>query len=140
MHRLTALCSCLLLGSCATALPTPSPDMAWIELRTIAGNQLIAQELDKRTWNDGRYFEVNPGAHALQVNFSFDLPGGGSGGGRGMGDETRTCVMTLSYDTFSAGQRYQLRAGKMGYQPWIRLYDQQQQVVARGQTLRCPAY
>ncbi len=138
MHRLLTLGSALLLGACVSALPTPNPAMAWVDLYTVAGNELIAQEVDRRNWPDGRYFEVTPGAHQLTVNFSFDLPGGG--GARDMGDETRTCVLALSYDQFSAGQRYQLQAGKLGYQPWIRLYDGQQQVVAQGQTLRCPAY
>ena len=38
---------------------------------------LMADRLDGRPVNDGRYFQISPGAHELQVRLQFDVPSGG---------------------------------------------------------------
>ena len=35
----------------------------------------------------------------------------------------------LTFKDFSAGQRYQLQAGSIGFRPWIKLYDHQQKLL-----------
>ena len=124
-----------LLGACAGPLPAVDPQQAWIELSSVPGNVLMADRLDGRPVNDGRYFQVSPGAHELQVRLQFEVP---SGGHDGMAElQTRTCRLHLRFGSFVAGQRYRLKAGQQGYRPWARLYDSQQQVLVRGKTLRC---
>ena len=123
------------LGACAGPLPAVDPQQAWVDLATAPGNVLMADRLDNRSVNDGRYFQVSPGEHDLQVRLQFDVP---SGGQDGMAElQTRTCRLHLRFPAFVAGQRYLLKAGQQGYRPWARLYDSQQQVLVRGKTLRC---
>lgn len=43
----------------------------------------------------------------------------------------RDCQVKLTFKDFSAGQRYQLQAGSIGFRPWIKLYDHQQNWLAR---------
>lgn len=128
----------LLISACAGPLPAVDPQQAWIDMTTMPGNVLMADRLDNRPVNDGRYFQVSPGAHELQVRLQFDVPGGGRDG---MAEtQTRTCRLQLHFPNFVAGQRYVLKAGQQGYQPWARLYNSQQQVLVRGKTLRCGGF
>lgn len=34
----------------------------------------MAHRLDDQRWPDGRYFQVAPGAHQLDVRFQFEAP------------------------------------------------------------------
>ena len=142
MPRILACSLLLLLGGCAKTLPAADPDKAWIDLYTIARNQLSANALDGRDWAQGRYFEVSPGAHQLQVRLQFETSGGGGGSREhdGGGGGTRTCILALDYDHFEAGKKYQLKAGTMGHRGWLRLYDEQGDVLSRGKQLRCEAF
>lgn len=130
------LISALLLSACASPLPPHDPTLAWVDLYTPASDLLMADELDDKRLNDGRYFQVSPGAHELQARFQFDTPGGG---GADMMAEPRqmTCEIRVRYADFAAGQRYHLeaRAMLMSAQAW--LYDEQRTVLARGEVLRC---
>ena len=129
--------SLLLLGACASPLPARDPSMAWIDLYTPAGNLLMADELDGKRLNDGRYFQVTPGAHELIARFQFEVQGGGNLMSEPM---LRTCEIRLRYDGFSAGQRYRVEARPllMNAQAW--LYDEQRNVLARGKILRCGTF
>ena len=128
----------LLTSACAGQLPVVGPQQAWIDMATMPGNVLMADRLDNHPVNDGRYFQVSPGAHELQVRLQFDVPSGGRDGR--VETQTRTCRLQLRFPAFVAGQRYVLKAGQQGYQPWARLYDSQQQVLVRGKTLRCGSF
>ena len=129
----------VLCGACAGPLPLPDPQQAWISLASRPGQLLMADRLDNRPVKDGRYFQVRPGAHELQVRLQFEVPGGG--GIDGLAEpQTRTCLLRLHYAGFAAGQRYVLRAGEQGYRPWARLYDDQQHPLARARVQRCGAF
>lgn len=72
----------LFLAGCAGPLPQPDPQMAWVELRSAPANTLLAERLDGERLSDGRYFQVTPGRHVLEVRFQYELYGGSGGGGR----------------------------------------------------------
>lgn len=126
----------LLLGGCASPLPQPDPKQAWVELYAPAGELLMADELDRQRWPDGRYFQVSPGPHDLQVRFQFEA---NRGGGIGLDSEPLllTCEIRLRYADFQAGQRYRIEARSMAMTAQAWLYDEQRQVLARGKVLRC---
>src|SRR5690606_28558382 len=75
--RLPLTCSLLALAACASPLPQPAADQAWVELPPRGGYTLMAHRLDDQRWPDGRYFQVTPGAHQLDVRFQFEVAGGG---------------------------------------------------------------
>lgn len=132
------LAICLLLSACAGPLPTPDQQLAWVDLYSAPGNLLSANRLDRLPVNDGRYYQLTPGPHQLQVRLQFELPGG-NGREQFGGGEQRTCLFSLDYADFQAGQHYRINAGQQGYRGWVRLYDAQRQVLARGRQLRCGA-
>jgi hypothetical protein len=141
MPRILACILLLLLTACAKALPAADPAKAWVDLYTIAGNQLSANELDGLDWSEGRFFEVKPGKHRLQVRLQFEVSGGG--GGRhhnGGGGGIRTCMLALDYGNFEAGKKYLLKAGTVSRRGWLRLYDEHGNVLSRGKQLRCGAF
>ena len=129
----------LMLMACGKALPAADPAKAWIDLYTIPGNYLSANQLDGRDWAQGRYFEVEPGKHELQVRLQFDISGGAGREHTG-GGQTRTCILALEYDQFAAGQKYRLKAGQVSRRGWVRLYDSAGNVLSRGKQLRCGAF
>ncbi|MNC77496.1 hypothetical protein D3C75_1294640 [compost metagenome] len=49
----------------------------------------------------------------------------------------RDCQLNVKFKDFSAGQRYQLEAGSIGFRPWAKLYDEQRKVVGKGQPAGC---
>ena len=136
MRRLTLIASLALLGACASPLPPHDPGQAWVELYSPPSDLLMAEELDGERLNDGRYFQVSPGAHELIAHFKFEVPGGG---GFGMMSEPthRTCELRVRYEDFAAGQRYRLEARPMVTQAQAWLYDEQRNVLARARVLRC---
>ena len=98
MRYLALLVCLLLLGACASPLPARDPGMAWVDLYTPASDLLMAEELDGKRLNDGRYFQVSPGAHTLDVRFQFEVAGGG-GGSSDFNSEPRqmTCHLRLQF-------------------------------------------
>ncbi|OEC33022.1 hypothetical protein SAMN05216600_11167 [Pseudomonas cuatrocienegasensis] len=126
----------LLLGGCASPLPPPDPQQAWVNLYAPAGELLMADRVDRQRWPDGRYFQVSPGPHDLQVRFQFEV---NRGGGLGMSSEPLelTCEIRLRYADFKAGQRYRIEARSMAMSAQAWLYDEQRQVLTRGKVLRC---
>ena len=139
MSRIVSCGLLLLLVACGKALPAADPTKAWIDLYTIAGNQLSAKEVDGLDWAQGRYFEVKPGKHELQVRLQFDISGGAGREHTG-GAQTRTCILAVEYDQFAAGQKYLLKAGQVARRGWLRLYDSQGNLLSRGKQLRCGAF
>lgn len=139
MRQLLLCTTVLFLSACAsTPIPPANPTQAWIDFATpTPGAKLVmAQRLDGKNLNDGRYFQVPPGSHELMVRFDFEVPTGGSFGGFGQTTD-RTCFMTLQYNDFQAGQRYVLEGRSLAYTPNIRLYNAARQLLAEERSVNC---
>ena len=139
MRYLALLGGMLVLGACASPVPSADPSQAWVELRSDAGTLLMADRLDGQRLNDGRYFQVPAGAHELQARFQFEV---NSGGGLDGAYKPRqvTCEIRVRHDNFVAGQRYRLEARPMQMKAQAWLYDEQRNVLARGKVLRCGTF
>ncbi|MDV3440577.1 PA0061/PA0062 family lipoprotein [Metapseudomonas otitidis] len=135
MRRLLVLALPLNLVGCGLIMPSPDPDQAWIAFAPQQRGALEAARVDERPLEDDRYFQVQPGRHALEVRYRFDVDG--SAIGTAQPSLARTCLLTLDYADFAAGQRYEMRAGEIGFRPWVRLYDERQREVARAREGRC---
>ncbi|MGX5217381.1 PA0061/PA0062 family lipoprotein [Pseudomonas sp. S9] len=139
MHRIALTACALALTACASELPQPSPDQAWVDLYASAGYLLMANKLDGKRLDDGRYFQVPPGAHDLEARFQFEVPGGGSLGG--MSEPVQmTCELRYRYDNFEAGKRYQIQARPLMREAQGWLYDEQRNVVAKADVMRCGTF
>ncbi|HZJ95956.1 MAG TPA: hypothetical protein VFD11_10455 [Thiopseudomonas sp.] len=123
----------LVITSSACAAPLPEHDlgMAWIDVRTQAGHQLSAQRLNRKKVDDARYFQVNPGAHQLQVRLTYEQ------GGSLIGDSQRRCLVDIAYDDFQAGQRYSIRALAKGWTVRAWLYNAEGQRLIESNSIRC---
>ncbi len=134
MRSLFAVGTLVLLSGCST-LPDPDPNQAWVDLAPFDNTSLHAVQVDERDWADKRYFEVQPGNHELTVRYQFAV----APSNIGPVDEPlwRDCQLNLTFKDFSAGQRYQLQAGSIGFRPWVKLYDQQQKLVGQGMPAGC---
>lgn len=136
MRRILLLPSLLLLSACAGPLPSADPQQAWVAVQGAPGDVLMAASLDGVAVQDGRYFQLSPGAHTLHVRLQFERQGGADGLSE---PQVRNCLFTLSYAHFAAGQFYRLKGAQQGLRGWVRLYDQQQ-VLARGKELSCRSF
>ncbi len=124
----------LSLGGCAF-MPTPDPSQAWVDLRTSESNTLQAAQVDAHALEDDRFFQVSPGQHELHMRLQFAVEPTNIGpDSQGL---DRTCVLKLDYPEFTAGQRYNLVAGSIGFRPWAKLYNQQHQLLAKAREGRC---
>ncbi|WP_449430419.1 PA0061/PA0062 family lipoprotein [Pseudomonas putida] len=114
------------LGACVSPLPPADPKQAWVELSTITpGRVIMADRLDGKRLNDGRYFQVTPGKHELVVRFDYEV----YAGGLSTDPTERTCYLTVRYDGFKAGERYRLEARAPVMEPQVLLYDANRKVV-----------
>ncbi|TBU85608.1 PA0061/PA0062 family lipoprotein [Phytopseudomonas dryadis] len=139
MRPFALLVSLLLLGACASPLPQADPDKAWIDLKGSGIDLLMADRLDRERVNDGRYFQVTPGAHELDMRYQFEVSGGG--GGAFMSEPRQmTCDIRIQYDHFAAGQRYRVEARSLVMRGQAILYDAERNVLARGKNLRCGTF
>lgn len=132
--RIRLLVMALVLSGCASPLPPADPAKAWVSLYSHAGTVLMADRLNGERWPDGRYFQVEPGAQELLVRFQFEVQ---RGSWLESEPQLTTCQIRFRYADFAAGQHYRIEA-----RPWLMkaqawLYDDQRQVLARGQVLRC---
>lgn len=123
------------LGACVSPMPPVDQKQAWIDLYTTTpGKVIMAERLDGKRLNDGRFFQVTPGKHELVVRFDYEI----NVGIFNMDPTERTCYLTLEYDGFQAGQRYRLEARALATtEPNARLYDAQRQVVAKERLTHC---
>ncbi len=95
------------LGACASPLPPVDPKQAWVDLYTMTpGRAIMADRLDGKRLDDGRYFQVTPGKHELVVRFDYEI----YAGGMLTSPKDRTCYLTVRFDDFKAGERYRLEA------------------------------
>ncbi|MDD1961369.1 MAG: hypothetical protein WCC62_13320 [Pseudomonas capeferrum] len=134
MRPLFAASTLMLLSACST-LPDPDPNQAWVDLTPLDETSLHAVQVDERDWADTRYFEVAPGSHELTVRYQFPV----TPSNIGPVNEPlwRDCQLNLTFKDFSAGQRYQLQAGSIGFRPWVKLYDHRQKLVGQGLPAGC---
>ncbi|WP_259639785.1 hypothetical protein [Pseudomonas syringae group genomosp. 3] len=103
--------------------------MAWVDMRTLTGQLIMADKLDDENTYDGRYFQVTPGRHELQVRYDYEYRSGGMGM---IGDEYTeiTCYVSVRYEHFAAGQRYMLEVRSLANSVDAWLYDEKRNVVA----------
>ncbi|AMB86220.1 hypothetical protein AWM79_13280 [Pseudomonas agarici] len=123
------------LGGCANPLPAVNPQMAWIDMGTRTGTLVMAESLDNQRLDDGRFFQVTPGAHELTVRFDFDV----YAGGMAMNTDPleRICYISVPYEHFEAGRRYHLEAVALSFDASARLYNDKREQVGESQNVRC---
>ncbi|MFR0673908.1 hypothetical protein ACLUUI_09515 [Enterobacterales bacterium AW_CKDN230030176-1A_HGKHYDSX7] len=134
MRTRFTLAALMLLAGCST-LPEPDPSQAWVDLAPEQNTALHALEVDDHAWDDKRYFEVAPGQHELTVRYQF--PVAPSNIGPQAESLWRDCQLNVTFKGFDAGQRYRLQAGSIGFRPWVKLYDQQQNLLGQGAPAGC---
>lgn len=129
---LPALVTLSTLGGCISPLPPQDPRQAWIDLvlrEPAVGASLLAESQDGRRLDDGRYFQLTPGAHSLKVSYNYELYGGGFGPRLGWNNPLQIqCYLELDYGDFQAGRRYRLEAEHTFGQGQITLYDGQREL------------
>lgn len=139
MRQLWLCVAALFISACtSTPVPPVDPQQAWVDFTTPTPDAklVMAERLDGKKLDDGRYFQMPPGPHELMVRFDFEVPSGGGLGG--LGQMTyRTCFMTLRYEHFKAGQRYVLEGRSLAFTPNIRLYDSARQLLAEERSVNC---
>lgn len=121
----------IVCSACAAPLPEHDPDMAWIDVRSQAGHQLSAQRINSTKADDARYFQVDPGAHQLQMRLTYDR------GGSNTGDSQRRCLVDIDYADFEPGQRYSVRALAKGWTVRAWLYSSEGQRLIESKPTRC---
>lgn len=94
-----------LLSACAGHLPKPDPSDAWVGLREETQNSMLAEKLDGVELKDGRYFQVKPGGHKLELLLYKE--------GVTEQDE-RICRAAVEYAGFKAGKHYTLVESSLG--------------------------
>lgn len=123
-----ALSLVLLLSACAGPMPKADPNEAWISLDEDGSTDLMAERVDGRNVDDGRYFEVAPGSHRLDVTL-FEFADG---------DSSQTdCRGHVSYPDFQAGAHYRLVESSLGNDVRVRLYDSQGKQLRHSVELDC---
>lgn len=114
------------LAACSNPLPPIDTKQAWVDLYTTTpGRVIMADRLDGKRLDDGRYFQMTPGKHELVVRFDYEIYSGGIT----TDPRDRTCYLTVRFDNFKAGERYRLEARAPVMEPQVRLYDGNRKVV-----------
>ena len=118
----------LLLSACAGPIPKADPSEAWIGLKEEAPNDLMAERVDGHRVDDGRYFEVTPGDHRLDVTLFEEEPGD---------DNQQDCQGRVEYKNFKAGENYTLGGYSLGTTVRAVLKDGRGKEVAATQDFSC---
>lgn len=136
MRPLLMIIALTTLAGCAGPLPAVNPEQAWVDMRTLTGKLIMADKLDGENTYDGRYFQVSPGGHTLQVRYDYDVHYLGFSA---MNDEFTelTCFIELRYEHFAAGQRYMIEARSLANDVTARLFDAQRNLLAEAQRVTC---
>lgn len=135
MRPILLLCLLLPLTGCAQLWLRHDPNMAWIDLQPGAGQELGFAQVDGHDLNDADYVQLSPEHHELQVRLHFEV----AATNVGTSDQPlpRTCLLSLEYAGFAAGQRYRLETGSNGFRPWAKLRDQHGYTLAKAREGRC---
>lgn len=104
----------VLLSACAGPMPKADPSEAWISLQEQPADVLMAEDLDGKRLNDGRFFEVKPGAHTLDVNLIVERSGDNG---------EMNCETGIQYGQFQAGEHYKLVESSLGEEYRVKLED-----------------
>lgn len=119
-----------LLSACAGPMPKADPSEAWISLQEEPQGSLLAEDVDGKRLNDGRYFEVAPGAHKLDVTLFVD----------GAGDSNQEdCHARVNFDQFKAGEHYKLVESSLGLEYRASLFDSHGNQVGKTKDFNCMA-
>ena len=116
-----------LLSACAGPVPKADPSEAWIGLRDDVQSVVLAEAVDGKKVDDGRYFEVKPGGHDLAVTAYDD----------GGPNAAETCTADIKYSGFKAGHHYRLVESSLGEDFSARLVNQQGKTVASTSDFNC---
>lgn len=131
-----ALLAVLALLSACNTTPLPAHDsaQAWVDLSMLGGKAILAEKVDGKRLDDGRYFQLTPGSHTLEFRYDYEVnipltimsqP------------SERMCYITVQYDGFKAAERYRIQARSLGIEPSALLYDSANQVVAQDKSNYC---
>lgn len=135
MRAFLAVTSLALLSGCSLLMPSHDPSEAWVDLQADEETQLVASKVDNKGLEDDRFFQVSPGAHELHARVRFNVAATNMGG-----DEpplARSCEMTVKYNDFVAGQTYRFEAGSVGFRPWAKLFDTNDQLLGTAREGSC---
>lgn len=116
-----------LLGACAGPMPKPDPQKAWIGLQEDTQDTVLAEKVDGKPIDDGRYFEVRPGEHDLAMMIFHQQDN----------DEQQTCQVDLDYQGFKAGEHYRLVESSLGLDLRASLENARGQTVAEAKNFNC---
>ncbi|MGH8416450.1 MAG: hypothetical protein ACRER8_04040 [Pseudomonas sp.] len=117
-----------LLSACAEPMPKADPSEAWIGLQEEPSGVLMAEDLDGKRLNDGRYFDVKPGTHKLDVDLIVERNGD---------DGQMNCEAGISFDQFKAGERYTLVEASLGEEYRVKLEDSHGHQIGRSKDFSC---
>lgn len=116
------------LSACAGPMPKADPSEAWIGLQEEPSGVLMAEDLDGKRLNDGRYFEVKPGAHKLDLDLIVE----------GNGDDGEiNCQTGIRFDQFKAGEHYKLVESSLGDEYRVKLEDSQGKQIGHSKDFTC---
>jgi hypothetical protein len=117
-----------LLCACAGPMPKADPNEAWIGLQEEPSATLMAQSLDGKRLDDGRYFDVKPGSHTLDLNLIVE----------GNGDDNQiNCETGITFSSFKAGQHYTLIESSIGEEYRVKLEDAQGKQLGHSHDFTC---
>ncbi|WP_416424829.1 hypothetical protein RAM80_03405 [Pseudomonas sp. App30] len=123
-----------LLSACAGTMPKPDPHDAWVGLQEEARDNMLAEQLDGHPLKDGRYFQVAPGKHSMQVVVYA---------ASSVYVDDKTCHGTLAYAHFKPDEHYQLRETStgmsMGLALGVDLVNDRGRTVAHTDQFTCAA-
>ncbi|MGI4838791.1 MAG: hypothetical protein ACRYF9_14335 [Janthinobacterium lividum] len=117
-----------LLAGCAGPMPKPDPNDAWVGLHEEPDAVLMAADLDGKRLNDGRYFEVPPGKHRLDMTLIVD----------GVGDnDEQNCSARVDFGQFKAGGHYSLVESSLGEDYTVKLEDSKGKQIGHASDVTC---
>ncbi|WP_110949212.1 PA0061/PA0062 family lipoprotein [Pseudomonas bohemica] len=116
------------LSACAGPMPKADSSKAWIGLQEEPSGVLMAEDVDGKRLNDGRYFDVKPGAHKLDVDLIVE---------RGGDDGQMNCETGISFSQFKAGERYTLVESSLGEEYRLKLEDAHGHQIGHSKDFNC---
>ena len=118
------------LGGCAGQMPKASPDEAWVGLKEEPTTTVMAETVDGKRLDDGRYFEVSAGKHTLGATLFVEGEGDSNGA---------TCNASVTYQDFKAGKHYTLVESSLGQEYKVTLYNSADKPLAHSPDMNCMA-